>query len=84
MKKQLDGKQHEVVSAVEDFFEDHDKSFFTTGIQGLQHRWKKCMDRRGDYMLKNKQHVDKFDHCIIVSLWTFQPILVMARLIANK
>ena len=28
---------NEVISAVEDFFEDQDESFYTTGIQALQH-----------------------------------------------
>ena len=27
-------------------------------------------------MLKNKPHLVKFDHCITVSLWTFQPTLI--------
>ena len=40
IKKHLAGKQYrtddEVISAVEDFFEDQDESFFTTGIQVLQ------------------------------------------------
>ena len=30
----------------------------------------------GETMLKNKPHLVKFDHCIIVSLWTFQPNLI--------
>ena len=42
----------EVISAVEDFFEDQEKSFYTTGIQALQHQWKKCVDRMGDYVEK--------------------------------
>ena len=74
MKKHSAGKQYrtddEVVSAVEDFFEDEDESFHTTGIQALQHRWKKSVNRRGDYMymFRNKPHLVKLDHCIIVSL----------------
>ena len=53
----LPGKQcltdDEVISAVEDFFEDQEESFNTTGIQALQHRRKKtCVDRRGDYVEK--------------------------------
>ena len=43
--KHLAGKQQtndEVVSAVRYFFKDQDESFFTTGIQALQHRWKQC------------------------------------------
>uniref|UniRef100_A0A3Q0T0Y3 Histone-lysine N-methyltransferase SETMAR n=1 Tax=Amphilophus citrinellus TaxID=61819 RepID=A0A3Q0T0Y3_AMPCI len=31
---------------------DQDESFSTTGIRALQHRWKKCVDRRGDYVEK--------------------------------
>ena len=55
------------ISAVEDFFEGQDESFYmyTTGIQALQHRWKKCADRRvTTCMLKNNQHLVKFNHCI--------------------
>ena len=37
----------EVISAVEDFIEDWDKSFYTTEIKALQHWWKKCVDRKG-------------------------------------
>ena len=41
-QKHLAGKQYrtddEIISAVEDLFEDQE-----TGIQALQHRWKKCM-----------------------------------------
>ena len=36
------------------FFEDQDESFYTTGIQALQHWWKKWVDHRGDYMYVEK------------------------------
>ena len=56
IKKLLAGKQYrtndEVISAVEDFFKDQDESFYAIGIQALQRRWKKCVDRRGDYVEK--------------------------------
>ena len=56
MQKHLAGKQlwtdDEVISAVEDFFEDQDESFYPTGIQALQHQWKKFVNRRGDYVEK--------------------------------
>ena len=58
MKKYLAGKQYwtddEVKAAVEDFLEDQDESFYTTGIQELQHQWhwKKCVDNRGGYVEK--------------------------------
>ena len=77
LEKHLAGKQYrtddEVISAVKDFFEDQDESFDTTGIQAMQHQWKKCVDCKGDYVVK-------LDHCIIVSLWTFQPTLEYALL----
>ena len=57
IKKHLAGKQYrtndEVISAVEDFFEDQDESFHTTGIHALQHRWEKYTWTTGKTMLKN-------------------------------
>ena len=71
------GPINDVISAVEDIFEDQDESFYTTGIQALQHQWKKCEDSRGEYVEKKNTHsLVKFVHCIIVNLWTFQPTLV--------
>ena len=56
MKKHLAGKQYQtdddVISAGEDYLKDQDESFYTTGIQALQHRWKKYVDCRGDYVEK--------------------------------
>ena len=53
-EKHFAGKQYwtndEVISAVEDFFEG--ESFYIPGIQALQHLWKKCVDRMGDYVEK--------------------------------
>uniref|UniRef100_A0A3Q0QTS4 Histone-lysine N-methyltransferase SETMAR n=1 Tax=Amphilophus citrinellus TaxID=61819 RepID=A0A3Q0QTS4_AMPCI len=55
MKNHLAAKQYrtnnEVISAGEDFFEGQDGSFYTTVIQTLQDKWKKCVDRR-DYVEK--------------------------------
>ena len=48
MKRHLSWRQYrsdeEVISAVE-FFRDHDEDFYIIGIQGLQHRWRKCVVR---------------------------------------
>ena len=33
----------------------------------------------GETKLKTKPHLIKFDHCIIVGLWTFQPTLVCSK-----
>ena len=56
LKKHLAGKRYEsdddVISAVEDFFEGQEENFYATGIRALQHRWKKCVDRRGNYVEK--------------------------------
>ena len=52
LKKHLAGKRYEsdddVISAVENFFEGQEENFYAPGIRALQHRWKKCVDRRGD------------------------------------
>lgn len=56
LKKQLAGKHFDsdddVISAVTDFFDDQEETFYKTGIQALQHRWQKCVDRKGDYVEK--------------------------------
>ena len=53
MKKHLAGRHYcsdkEMIAAVEEFFRGQDEGFFTTGIQELQHCWRKCVDRKGDY-----------------------------------
>ena len=35
----------------------------------------------GETIFKNKPHLVKFNHCIIVSLWTFQPTLIYQKYI---
>ena len=56
MKKHLAGKwyqtDYDVISAAEDFFESEQENFYTSGIQALQHRWNKRVDRREDYVEK--------------------------------
>ncbi|UYV80120.1 K02A2.6-like [Cordylochernes scorpioides] len=39
----------EVNDAVTSFFESLETSFFLEGIKALRHRWKKCIDLKGDY-----------------------------------
>ena len=56
-KTHLAGKQYRTndkvkIYATEDLFEDQDESFYTTGIQAQQHRWKKTVDRREVYVEK--------------------------------
>ena len=56
LNKHLAGKWYEsdddITSAVENFFEGQEENFYATGIQVLQHRWKKCVDCREDYVEK--------------------------------
>ena len=53
MKQNFSGKRYQsdddVISAVENYFEGQKETFFKTGIQMLKHRWKKCVDLKGDY-----------------------------------
>ncbi|UYV78083.1 hypothetical protein LAZ67_16000046 [Cordylochernes scorpioides] len=42
----------EVIDAVTSFFESLETSFFLEGIKALEHRWKKCIDLKGDYVEK--------------------------------
>ncbi|UYV75085.1 hypothetical protein LAZ67_12002425 [Cordylochernes scorpioides] len=56
MKKSLSGihfrSDEEVIDAVTSFFESLGTSFFLESIKGLEHRWKKCIDLKGDYVEK--------------------------------
>ena len=50
-------------------------TFFTNGIQALQHWWKKCVDCKEDYV-ETKPHLVTFCKSIFVNPWTFQPIIM--------
>lgn len=56
LKKHLGGQKfssnEEVEAAVGDFFEGLEETFFMTGIQALETRWKKCIELIGDYVEK--------------------------------
>ena len=53
LKRELRGRifesDDEVIAAVEEFFEEKNESYFTTGIQKLQDRWLRCVEKNGDY-----------------------------------
>ena len=59
--KQYRTGNNEVISAVEDFLEGQGEIFYTTGIQALQHRWKKCGDSRGDFCMLQNKNLVKFN-----------------------
>ena len=56
LKKSLAGKRfgsnEEVITATDAYFADLEKSFFSEGLKRLEHRLKKCIDLRGDYVEK--------------------------------
>jgi [histone H3]-lysine36 N-dimethyltransferase SETMAR len=56
LKKHLGGQKfssnEEVEYAVSRYFADLEISFFKTGIEALENRWKKCIDLDGDYVEK--------------------------------
>ena len=83
MTKRLAGKYYrtndEVTSAVQDFFEDQDESFYNMESKRCNTDGRSVWTA-GETIVKNKPHLVKFDHCIIVSLWTFQPTLTWQNL----
>jgi histone-lysine N-methyltransferase SETMAR len=42
----------EAIAAVEGYFADLKKNHYRDGIMALEHRWKKCMSLKGDYVEK--------------------------------
>jgi [histone H3]-lysine36 N-dimethyltransferase SETMAR len=52
LKKHLGGQEfssnEEVECVVSRYFADLEESFFKTGIEALESRWKKCIDLDGD------------------------------------
>ena len=56
LKKDLAGRHFttddEVMDAVDTYLQDRDSEFYNRGIKALQHRWRKCVDLKGDYVEK--------------------------------
>jgi len=42
----------EAIAAVEGYFADLTKNHYREGIMALEHRWNKCISRKGDYVEK--------------------------------
>ena len=84
-KTHFAGKQyrtdHEVISAVEDFLRRMRASIPRESKRSNTYGRSVCPT--GETMLKNEPYMVKFDHCIIVSLWTFPPTLVFDCKIIN-
>lgn len=74
MKKQNFIKKHyrsdnDIISTAD--ASQQDENFSIHAIQTLQHQWKKCAIRKGEYV-KNKLHLDTFPERILVIRWTSQ------------
>lgn len=56
LKENLRGRRFEtdsdVIHAVNDFFECHDKTWYSHGLGLLEKRWTKCLEVEGDYVEK--------------------------------
>lgn len=56
LKKWLGGKRFssnsEIITATNAYFEEFEKSYFLEGLKKLEHRWKKCIIMKGDYVEK--------------------------------
>lgn len=56
LKSWLAGKKFstndEIISAVNGYFKEFDKNYFTEGLNGLEKRWSKCIELEGDSVEK--------------------------------
>ena len=56
LKKHLKGQRfhsnEDVISAVEEWFESHPKSYYAQGLLKVKERWQNCVDMQGDYVEK--------------------------------
>lgn len=56
LKKNLSGQKFssdaEVITAVNQYFESQESTFFFEGIKRLEHRWEKCIAVKGEYVEK--------------------------------
>jgi len=57
LKKSLAGQKlasnEEVVAAIEAYFADLEKTYFSDGLKKLEHRWVKCIELKGDCVFQN-------------------------------
>ena len=52
VKGQRFHSNEDVISAVEEWFESHPKSYYAQGLLRVKERWQKCVDMQGDYVEK--------------------------------
>ena len=46
------GSNEDVIAAVNEYLEDHEKDFYLEGISKLEQRWTECIALKGDYIEK--------------------------------
>jgi len=46
-----------VKEAVHDWLRSQPQTFFSSGIKKLTDRWAKCIEKKGDYIEKQRSHV---------------------------
>ena len=56
------------IAAIEEFIRDQDEGFYTSSFQGLQHRWKKCVDRKRYY---DGESVSNHTSIFLVEIYLF-------------
>ncbi|KYN10904.1 hypothetical protein ALC57_16942 [Trachymyrmex cornetzi] len=45
-------ENEEVIAFVDAYFAKQDAQYYLNGLKGWEHRWKKCIDLKGDYVEK--------------------------------
>jgi hypothetical protein len=83
LKKSLTGQKFEssevVIAAMEAYFADLKKTYFSGGLKKLEHRWVKCIELKGDYVEKKLATFPKFSF-FFCRLSTYRTTLVYSLL----
>ena len=63
LKKDIRGlhfrSDEEVVTAVEEWVNEKDLDFFSSGLMALEHRWSKCIKLEGNYIEKKEVDLNR-------------------------
>ena len=61
LKKDIHGlrSDEEVVTAVEEWVNEKDLDFFSSGLMALEHRWSKCITLEGNYIEKEEVNLNR-------------------------
>ena len=63
----------EVVTAVEEWFNEKDSDFFSSGLMALEHRWSKCITLEGNYIEKEEVDLALVHYCTntVICIFSF-------------